>query len=65
MNLLNVCSFSCWDKNPANRPSMEEVVHIVSQLFPFFSGYDEPVQYPSEVSAPLSEGEMFFLYDIQ
>lgn len=44
---------------------MEEVVHIVSQLFPFFSGYDEPVQYPSEVSAPLSEGEMFFLYDIQ
>ncbi|XP_023703195.1 mitogen-activated protein kinase kinase kinase 7 isoform X2 [Cryptotermes secundus] len=46
---------SCWDKNPASRPSMDEVVHIMSQLLPFFSGYEEPVQYPSEVSAPVSE----------
>ncbi|XP_021932763.1 mitogen-activated protein kinase kinase kinase 7 isoform X2 [Zootermopsis nevadensis] len=46
---------SCWDKSPASRPSMEEVVRIMSQLFPFFRGHDEPVQYPSEVSAPSSE----------
>jgi hypothetical protein len=39
---------------------MDEVVHIMSQLFPFFSGHEEPVQYPSEVSAPISEGEMSF-----
>jgi hypothetical protein len=58
MYLLNMCPPSCWDKNPANRPSMEEVVRIMSQLFPFFRGHDEPVQYPSEVSAPSSEGEM-------
>ncbi|XP_046991443.1 mitogen-activated protein kinase kinase kinase 7-like [Schistocerca americana] len=37
----------CWDKNPANRPSMDEVVHIMNALFPFFTGYDEPVQYSS------------------
>jgi hypothetical protein len=60
INLSNICSLSCWDKNPASRPSMDEVVHIMSQLFPFFSGHEEPVQYPSEVSAPISEGEMSF-----
>jgi hypothetical protein len=37
---------------------MDNVVHIMSQLFPFFSGHDEPVKYPSEVSAPIPEGEM-------
>jgi hypothetical protein len=60
ISLLNICSLSCWDKNPASRPSMDEVVHIMSQLFPFFSGHEEPVRYPSEVSAPVSEGEMSF-----
>ncbi|XP_069699791.1 mitogen-activated protein kinase kinase kinase 7-like isoform X2 [Periplaneta americana] len=44
---------SCWDKNPANRPPMEEVVRIMSLLFPFFSGYDEPVQYPPMAQNPL------------
>ncbi|XP_068081356.1 mitogen-activated protein kinase kinase kinase 7 [Anabrus simplex] len=40
----------CWDKNPVNRPTMEEVVHVMSRLFPFFSGYDEPVQYSTQDS---------------
>ncbi|PSN51419.1 Mitogen-activated protein kinase kinase kinase 7 [Blattella germanica] len=35
----------CWDKDPANRPSMDEVVQIMSVIFPFFDGHDEPVQY--------------------
>jgi len=39
---------SCWDKDPVNRPSMDDVVHIMSQLLPFFTGHDEPVKYPSE-----------------
>lgn len=39
---------SCWDKDPANRPSMDDVVHIMNQLLPFFTGHDEPVKYPSE-----------------
>jgi hypothetical protein len=59
-NLLNICCLSCWGKDPASRPSMDKVVDVMSQLFPFFSGYDEPVKYPSEVSAPISEGEMPF-----
>ncbi|KAG8238359.1 hypothetical protein J437_LFUL018127 [Ladona fulva] len=36
---------SCWDQNPSNRPTMGEVVRIMSEIFPFFSGYDEPLQY--------------------
>jgi hypothetical protein len=27
---------------------MDDVVNIMSQLLPFFTGHDEPVQYPSE-----------------
>jgi hypothetical protein len=54
-----MCPGSCWDKTPANRPSMEKVVRIMRLLFPFFRGYDEPVQYPSqEVCASLTEGEI-------
>lgn len=40
----------CWDKDPVHRPTMEEVVRVMSRLFPFFSGYDEPVQYSPEAS---------------
>ncbi|XP_046405324.1 mitogen-activated protein kinase kinase kinase 7-like isoform X2 [Ischnura elegans] len=48
----------CWHKVPANRPSMEDVVHIMSQLFPFFSGHDEPVQYiESSEGSPMGEDD--------
>nr|CAD7567969.1 unnamed protein product [Timema californicum] len=43
--------FSCWNKNPACRPSMDEVVHIMSSLLPLFSGHEDPVQYSSSDSA--------------
>nr|CAD7585881.1 unnamed protein product [Timema genevievae] len=42
---------SCWNKNPACRPSMDEVVHIMSSLLPLFSGHEDPVQYSSNDSA--------------
>ncbi|XP_071454325.1 mitogen-activated protein kinase kinase kinase 7-like isoform X2 [Hetaerina americana] len=49
---------SCWDKNPANRPSMGEVVNIMSELFPFFGGHDEPIQYvDSSEGSPMGEDD--------
>lgn len=36
---------SCWSKDPLARPSMDEVVRIMTLLFQFFSGYEEPLQY--------------------
>ncbi|XP_060572667.1 mitogen-activated protein kinase kinase kinase 7-like isoform X2 [Ruditapes philippinarum] len=36
-----------WSSNPAERPSMAEVVRIMSHLFQFFSGADEPLVYPA------------------
>lgn len=47
----------CWDKDPSNRPTMEEAVHVMSRLFTFFSGYDEPVQYINDASTDESENE--------
>ncbi|KAJ8675413.1 hypothetical protein QAD02_011199 [Eretmocerus hayati] len=35
----------CWDKDPEKRPSMDEVVKIMSQLLEFFSGHSEPIEY--------------------
>ncbi|KAL4233613.1 Mitogen-activated protein kinase kinase kinase 7 [Mactra antiquata] len=36
-----------WSKNPTERPSMAEVVRIMSHLFQFFSGAEEPLVYPA------------------
>lgn len=36
---------SCWDPKPANRPSMAEVVEIMTELCEFFIGADEPLNY--------------------
>ncbi|XP_053397164.1 mitogen-activated protein kinase kinase kinase 7-like isoform X2 [Mercenaria mercenaria] len=36
-----------WSSNPAERPSMAEVVRIMSHLFQFFAGADEPLVYPA------------------
>ncbi|XP_046673530.1 mitogen-activated protein kinase kinase kinase 7-like [Homalodisca vitripennis] len=44
----------CWDKNPSIRPSMEEVVRIMTALFTFVSGYDVPLQFEDNF---LGEGE--------
>ncbi|XP_060908656.1 mitogen-activated protein kinase kinase kinase 7 isoform X3 [Labrus mixtus] len=36
----------CWSKDPSQRPSMEEIVKIMTHLMKYFKGSDEPLQYP-------------------
>uniref|UniRef100_A0A674EFS5 Mitogen-activated protein kinase kinase kinase 7 n=1 Tax=Salmo trutta TaxID=8032 RepID=A0A674EFS5_SALTR len=38
----------CWDKDPAQRPSMEEVRNTMANLMKYFPGSDEPLQYPHQ-----------------
>jgi len=38
----------CWDQNPSNRPSMEQVVEIITKICELFPGGDEPVRYSLE-----------------
>ncbi|KAM6272067.1 mitogen-activated protein kinase kinase kinase 7 isoform 4-T4 [Spheniscus humboldti] len=40
----------CWSKDPSQRPSMEEIVKIMSHLMRYFPGADEPLQYPCQYS---------------
>lgn len=44
----------CWDKDPSVRPSMDEVVTIMTKLFMFFGGFDEPVQFDEDESSEAS-----------
>ncbi|KAL3881337.1 hypothetical protein ACJMK2_027789 [Sinanodonta woodiana] len=44
---LDILMTRCWAGKPAERPSMAEVVRIMSYLFQFFSGADEYLVYPS------------------
>lgn len=41
---MNDC-FRCWHKSPEERPSMDEVVEIMTTLSQFFSEHLEPVEY--------------------
>ncbi|KAI5753772.1 hypothetical protein M8J77_003222 [Diaphorina citri] len=46
----------CWSKDPLARPSMDEVVRIMTTLFQFFSGHEEPLQYTvGEIQESVSE----------
>ncbi|KAJ7988942.1 hypothetical protein DPEC_G00314420 [Dallia pectoralis] len=38
----------CWDKEPTQRPSMEEVRNTMTSLMKYFPGSDEPLQYPHQ-----------------
>ncbi|XP_041660397.1 mitogen-activated protein kinase kinase kinase 7 isoform X2 [Cheilinus undulatus] len=40
----------CWSKDPSQRPSMEEIVKIMTHLMKYFKGSDEPLQYPYQYS---------------
>ncbi|XP_064781512.1 mitogen-activated protein kinase kinase kinase 7-like isoform X1 [Oncorhynchus masou masou] len=40
----------CWSKDPSQRPSMEEIVKIMTHLMRCFPGSDEPLQYPYQSS---------------
>ncbi|XP_062701553.1 mitogen-activated protein kinase kinase kinase 7 [Aedes albopictus] len=39
---------NCWNQEPKNRPSMQEVVDQMNQLCKFFPGEYEPIEYPNE-----------------
>lgn len=41
---------SCWNKVPELRPSMDEIVEIMTHLLKFFSGHTNPLQYSSNSS---------------
>lgn len=38
---------SCWNKVPEFRPSMDEIVEIMTQLLKFFTGHTNPLEYSS------------------
>ncbi|KAM5165496.1 mitogen-activated protein kinase kinase kinase 7 [Mantella aurantiaca] len=40
----------CWSKDPSQRPSMEEIVKIMTHLMQYFPGADEALQYPCQYS---------------
>lgn len=41
----------CWDKEPSQRPSMNEVKDIMSHLMKYFPGSEEPLNLPHQSSA--------------
>ena len=45
---------SCWNKNPELRPSMQQVVEVMSELCSFFPGADEPIIYEISQSEDVS-----------
>ncbi|XP_056283730.1 mitogen-activated protein kinase kinase kinase 7-like [Pseudoliparis swirei] len=40
----------CWDKEPSQRPSMEEVKNTMSHFMKYFPGSDEPLKLPHQSS---------------
>ncbi|XP_078504380.1 mitogen-activated protein kinase kinase kinase 7 isoform X1 [Lissotriton helveticus] len=40
----------CWSKDPPQRPSMEEIVKIMTHLMRYFPGADESLHYPCQYS---------------
>ncbi|XP_077294350.1 TGF-beta activated kinase 1 isoform X2 [Arctopsyche grandis] len=45
----------CWLKEPSERPSMHEVVDIMTELCKYFPGADLPITYDSSYSEVMSE----------
>ena len=41
----------CWHKSPEERPSMDEVVEIMTTLSQFFNGHLEPVEYSRSLAS--------------
>ncbi|KAG7510334.1 mitogen-activated protein kinase kinase kinase 7-like [Solea senegalensis] len=40
----------CWDKEPSQRPSMEDVENTMNHLMKYFPGYEEPLKLPHQSS---------------
>lgn len=47
---IEILMTSCWDKLPANRPPMKDVVEIMQYLCKFFPGDDVELDYDLEKS---------------
>ncbi|XP_071631322.1 mitogen-activated protein kinase kinase kinase 7 [Temnothorax longispinosus] len=47
----------CWQKTPEERPSMDEVVRIMTKLSEFFSRHLEPVEYSISSEDDIDENE--------
>ncbi|XP_041351808.1 mitogen-activated protein kinase kinase kinase 7-like isoform X2 [Gigantopelta aegis] len=45
---LEILMTRCWSGNSSERPSMTEVVRIITHLFQFFKGADEPLVSPAQ-----------------
>ncbi|XP_070567614.1 mitogen-activated protein kinase kinase kinase 7-like isoform X1 [Ptychodera flava] len=52
---LEILMTRCWAKEAGQRPSMEEVLRVMSNLMQFFHGADEPLVYPHEKENEESE----------
>ncbi|XP_067674428.1 mitogen-activated protein kinase kinase kinase 7-like isoform X6 [Haliotis asinina] len=53
---LDILMQRCWSGNPTERPSMTEVDRVMTHLFQFFRGAEEPLLYPQ---ASDSDEELF------
>ncbi|XP_062857913.1 mitogen-activated protein kinase kinase kinase 7 isoform X2 [Trichomycterus rosablanca] len=47
---IEILMTRCWSKDPSQRPSMEEIVKIMSHLRKYFPGSEVPLQYPYQYS---------------
>ncbi|XP_072019245.1 mitogen-activated protein kinase kinase kinase 7-like [Amphiura filiformis] len=46
---LEILMNRCWSKEPAQRPSMEEVIRVIQPLLQYFKGEEqEPLRYPKQ-----------------
>ena len=54
---LEILMTRCWDKDPSKRPSMDEVVTIMTHLMNFFPGAEEPIIYPGDEDEDEEEAE--------
>lgn len=56
---------SCWAKNPIERPGMDYVVEVMTQLCQFFPGGDVPLDYTVVEQSVTEEGEDEEEYDYE
>uniref|UniRef100_A0A7N8Y4Y2 Mitogen-activated protein kinase kinase kinase 7 n=1 Tax=Mastacembelus armatus TaxID=205130 RepID=A0A7N8Y4Y2_9TELE len=48
---IEILMTRCWDKEPTQRPSMEEVKNTMSHLMKYFPGSNDPLKLPLQPSA--------------
>lgn len=52
---------TCWDPAPANRPSMEDVVKVMTALCVLFPGAEQPLEYYEGDDIDVSQNVIQFL----